>query len=58
MHVLSCCLYLIVYMLSASVLTGAKIMRVGGVDPLKISRRGQSMFDPLKYHVLSFKTVV
>jgi len=33
---------------------------VEGLDPLKICRRGQSMFwpRPLKCHILSFKTVV
>ena len=30
----------------------------GGSDPLKICRKGQSMFYPLKCHIVSFKTVV
>ena len=32
--------------------------RLGGRDPLKICRRGQSMFRLPKCHILSFKTVV
>ena len=30
----------------------------GGIDPLNICRRGQSMFLPLKCHILLFETVV
>ena len=31
---------------------------VGGLDPLNMCRRGKNMSDPLKCHILSFKTVV
>jgi len=42
-------------------LAGAQILGVGGTDPLKLKVYAgwvRVCFDPLKCHILSFKTVV
>jgi len=44
--------------LRCNALQGRRSWKLCGLDPLKICRRGQSMFDPLKCHILSFKTIV
>ena len=41
-----------------SAMQGSRSWGLGSLDPMKISRRVRVCFDPLKCHILSFKTLL